>query len=68
MEKFLVSVKGISRAANWVGGVMLVIMVLLSMIDVVLRCLGTGITGTYELMSFAGALVAGCARKAAGLK
>jgi TRAP-type C4-dicarboxylate transport system permease small subunit len=40
---------------------MLVLMMLLTVVDVVLRYLRVPITGTFELMSFAGALVAGLA-------
>lgn len=61
MQRLLASVRGISTAANWVSGFMLVTMVLLTMTDVILRGLGTGITGAYELMSFAGALTVGFA-------
>ncbi len=59
MEKVLAGISVVSKVANWIAGILLVVMVLLTMTDVVLRGLGTGITGTYELMSFAGALVVG---------
>jgi TRAP-type C4-dicarboxylate transport system permease small subunit len=61
MQKFLSTTVKISKATNWVGGVILVMMMLLTVIDVILRYLGRPITGTFELMSFAGALVAGLA-------
>ncbi len=61
MQKFLSTVLKISTITNGVGGVILVLMMMLTVVDVVLRYLGTPITGTFELMSFAGALVAGLA-------
>jgi TRAP-type C4-dicarboxylate transport system permease small subunit len=61
MQKFLSTTIKLSKAANWVGGVILALMMLLTVIDVILRYLGRPITGTFELVSFAGALVAGLA-------
>jgi TRAP-type C4-dicarboxylate transport system permease small subunit len=61
MQKFIRAVQKISEITNGVGGVILVLMMLLTVIDVVLRYVGTPITGTFELMGFAGALVAGLA-------
>ena len=61
MQKFLNTTSKISKVTNGIGGVILVLMMLLTVVDVVLRYLGRPITGTFELMSFAGALVAGLA-------
>ncbi len=61
MQPFLRTVMNISMVTNGVGGVTLVLMMLLTVIDVILRYLGMPITGTFELMSFGGALVAGLA-------
>ena len=61
MKKFLSTTVKLSKAANWVGGLILALMMLLTVVDVILRYLGRPITGTFELMSFAGALVAGLA-------
>ena len=61
MEKFDSFVKGFSKYTNWVGCMVLVTMMLLTVIDVILRWMRMGITGTFELMSFGGALVAGFA-------
>jgi TRAP-type C4-dicarboxylate transport system permease small subunit len=61
MQTFLLFVRRVSRFTNWVGGVILVLMMLLTVVDVVLRYLGKGFTGTFELMSFGGALVVGFA-------
>jgi TRAP-type C4-dicarboxylate transport system permease small subunit len=46
---------------DWIGGVVLVFMMLLTVADVILRYLGRPILGTYELVSLAGAVVIGCA-------
>jgi TRAP-type C4-dicarboxylate transport system permease small subunit len=61
MRKFLSTTLKISKVTNWAGGVILVLMMLLTVVDVILRYLGRPITGTFELISFAGALVAGLA-------
>jgi len=61
MEKFDLLVKGLCRYLNWVGCILLVGMMLLTVTDVILRWMRMGITGTFELMSFGGALVAGFA-------
>jgi TRAP-type C4-dicarboxylate transport system permease small subunit len=50
-----------SKALNSVGGTLLSAMMMLTVTDVILRYLGRPITGTYELMSYGGALVAGFA-------
>ncbi len=51
----------LSRAMNLVGGTVLVLMMLLTVSDVVLRIFWKPILGTYELVSLAGALVIGFA-------
>jgi C4-dicarboxylate transporter, DctQ subunit len=51
----------ISKAMNYVGGTVLVLMMLLVVSDVVLRIFWKPILGTYELVSLAGALVIGFA-------
>jgi TRAP-type C4-dicarboxylate transport system permease small subunit len=61
MGKFLSAAWKSSRALNWLGGVILALMMLLTVLDVILRYAGKAITGTFELMSFGGALVAGFA-------
>ena len=53
-----------SRLSNWmdnVGGSILVIMMMLTVIDIALRISGRPITGTYELVALAGAMVVGFA-------
>jgi TRAP-type C4-dicarboxylate transport system permease small subunit len=49
----------IGKTLNIAGGIILTGMMLLTVVDVVLRYLGKPLTGTYELMSMAGALVIG---------
>lgn len=46
---------------DWIGGVILVFMMLLTVADVIMRYLGRPVLGTYELVSLAGAVVVGCA-------
>jgi TRAP-type C4-dicarboxylate transport system permease small subunit len=61
MHAFLRATTGFSKTLNAAGAVLLTLMMLLTVVDVVLRYLGRPITGTFELMSFAGALVVGLA-------
>lgn len=61
MQKFLRFTTQFSRVVNVAGGAILVLMMLLTVVDVVLRYLGKPIAGTYELMSLSGALVIGFA-------
>ena len=57
----------VSKAMNYVGGTVLVLMMLLVVSDVVLRIFWKPILGTYELVSLAGALVVGFAIPKASL-
>jgi TRAP-type C4-dicarboxylate transport system permease small subunit len=61
MQRFLRATCGISNTLNVMGAVLLTLMMLLTVVDVVLRYIGRPLTGTFELMSFAGALVTGFA-------
>ena len=61
MSRFSGAVWKSGKLLNWVGGVILALMMLLTVLDVILRYLGKAITGTFELMSFGGAVVAGFA-------
>jgi TRAP-type C4-dicarboxylate transport system permease small subunit len=61
MRAFLRATVGFSKTLNTLGAVLLTFMMLLTVIDVILRYLGRPITGTFELMAFAGALVTGFA-------
>ncbi len=49
----------LAGSINAVGGVLLTAMMLLTSADVILRYAGSPLTGTYELMSMAGAVVVG---------
>jgi C4-dicarboxylate transporter DctQ subunit len=51
----------LSRAMNLVGGTVLVLMMLLTVSDVILRIFWKPILGTYEMVALAGALVIGFA-------
>ncbi len=61
MESLLRTTAGFSKTLNVLGAILLTLMMLLTVVDVVLRYVGMPITGTFELMSFAGALVTGLA-------
>ncbi|HVN22769.1 MAG TPA: TRAP transporter small permease [Syntrophorhabdales bacterium] len=61
MRAFISATFKSSGVLNTVGGVVLALMMLLTVLDVILRYVGKAITGTFELMSFGGALVAGFA-------
>jgi len=61
MQALYSATKRFSNTLNVMGAGLLTIMMLLTVIDVILRYLGKPITGTFELMSFAGALVTGFA-------
>lgn len=68
MRRFLGFVSRLSDLLEDIGGVVLVLMVLLTVADVILRYLGRPILGTYEMVSLAGALVTGFAIPQASLK
>ncbi len=51
------SIVGLARVMDTVGGLILTFMMLVTVVDVILRYLGTPITGTYELVYLGGALV-----------
>lgn len=59
MEGFHHMSRSIGKTLNAAGGILLTAMMLLTVSDVILRYLGRPITGTYELMSMAGAVVIG---------
>lgn len=61
MERFLRATRSSSKTANAIGAILLTLMMLLTVVDVILRYLGKPITGTFELMAYAGALVIGFA-------
>jgi TRAP-type C4-dicarboxylate transport system permease small subunit len=57
MKRFLRIAARISTWMDNVGGVILVLMMLLTVIDVIMRLCGRPIIGTYELVAVAGAMV-----------
>ncbi len=61
MQRILGVTSRFSIALNGLGAILLTLMMLLTVVDVILRYLGRPITGTFELMSFAGAMVTGLA-------
>ena len=61
MQLFLDMTKKCSKVLFSIGGGILVLVVFLVVADVILRYLRMTIAGTYELVSYAGALVAGLA-------
>jgi TRAP-type C4-dicarboxylate transport system permease small subunit len=61
MQGFYRATSGFCKTLNVLGAVLLTLMMLLTVADVILRFAGKPITGTFELMSFAGAWVTGLA-------
>ena len=61
MTSFASAFLRLSRVMNYVGGIVLVLMMLLTVSDVVLRIFWKPILGTYEMVALAGALVVGFA-------
>jgi TRAP-type C4-dicarboxylate transport system permease small subunit len=61
MKNFYRLTEKICQVMDWIGGVVLVFMMLLTVADVIMRYLGKPVLGTYELVSLAGAIVVGCA-------
>src|SRR5512133_3311950 len=51
----------ISKVMDVIGGVILSLMMLITVLDVILRLFSKPITGTYELVFLGGAVVIGCA-------
>jgi TRAP-type C4-dicarboxylate transport system permease small subunit len=67
MQKFLIATLKISNFTNSIGGLILALMMFLTVVDVILRYLKMPITGTFELMAFAGALIIGLSLPKASL-
>jgi TRAP-type C4-dicarboxylate transport system permease small subunit len=61
MTRALEVVRKTARVLHGVGGVSLVLLMVLTVADVVLRAVGRPIPGTYELVGYAGALAIGFA-------
>ncbi len=61
MAGFAGLLRRLSAWMNSIGGVVLFLMMMLTVIDVIVRVFGKPLTGTYELVSVAGAIVVGFA-------
>lgn len=61
MTTVLDGVRKTTRVVHWFGGISLVFLMLLTVVDVVLRTCRRPLPGTYEVVGFAGALAIGCA-------
>ncbi|MDR2017410.1 MAG: TRAP transporter small permease [Syntrophobacterales bacterium] len=61
MQIFHAMVLRVSKVMDVIGGAILTLMMLITVLDVVLRFLKKPITGTYELVFLGGAVVIGCA-------
>jgi len=61
MKAFIAVCKKINIRMNSIAEIVLIIMMMLTVVDVVLRIFGNPIVGTYELVAMAGAIVVGFA-------
>ncbi len=61
MERFLNGVGRLSRYINFIAGLAITFIMLLTVFDVILRYFRKPIVGTYELVAFSGAVVIGFA-------
>jgi TRAP-type C4-dicarboxylate transport system permease small subunit len=59
LRKFVALAMAASTWMGGIGGVILVSMMLITVFDVVLRCVGKPMSGTYDLVALGGALVIG---------
>ncbi len=59
MEKFLGIVEKLCRYLNVLGIICITSLLLLTVTDVISRCFGSPVEGSYELVSFLGAMVIG---------
>jgi TRAP-type C4-dicarboxylate transport system permease small subunit len=59
MRRFVITVTAISGYLNVIAGISLILLMLLTIADVVLRGFNKPIVGTYELVALAGAVVIG---------
>ena len=59
MRKFVALALAASTWMGGIGGVILVSMMLITVFDVMLRCIGRPMSGTYDLVALGGALVIG---------
>jgi len=59
MRKFVALALAVSTWMGGIGGVILVSMMLITVFDVMLRCIGRPVSGTYDVVALGGALVIG---------
>jgi TRAP-type C4-dicarboxylate transport system permease small subunit len=59
MRRFIAFTSNLSTWMGGIGGVILVSMMLVTVFDVALRCIGKPMSGTYDLVALGGALVIG---------
>ena len=59
MRRFIVLALTASTWMGGIGGIILVSMMLITVFDVILRCIGRPMSGTYDLVALGGALVIG---------
>jgi TRAP-type C4-dicarboxylate transport system permease small subunit len=59
MERFLSRVKGLSRFLNLIAGITLAFMMSLTVADIILRLFRRPIIGTFDIVTFSGAVVIG---------
>lgn len=61
MKSFLSRIERFCQFMDWIGGTVLIFMMLLTVADIVLRYMRRPVLGTYEIVSLAGAVIMGCA-------
>jgi TRAP-type C4-dicarboxylate transport system permease small subunit len=61
LQVFLNLTGRLSRGINVIAGIAITFIMLLTVLDVILRCFRMPITGAYELVAFSGAIVVGFA-------
>jgi TRAP-type C4-dicarboxylate transport system permease small subunit len=61
MRAFVITFRKLSSWMNTLGGIVLFLMMMLTVVDVFLRVFGKPLVGTYELVAIAGAIVVGFA-------
>jgi TRAP-type C4-dicarboxylate transport system permease small subunit len=61
VERFLNGVRRLSAFINVIAGIAITFIMVLTVLDVILRCFRRPIFGTYELVAFSGAVVIGFA-------
>jgi len=68
MRAFVAAIQFISKAMHWVSGVTIWIIMAITLVDVIMRHFKYPIVGSFEIVSFLGALVVGLAVPYTSLK